>query len=121
MRSIAYMLMGVVAVAQVAGPIGYAHLTGDTNGDRKVDILDVQRVLGEVLSDAEGTQATDVNDDGKIDLLDFQSTLFIASSATTPTNDPTPEDDSGEATVLKAAPDLNQYFVLNQLRPTEYK
>lgn len=47
-------------------------LPGDTNGDRKVDVLDVQCVVAEVLNTKGGAAGADVNSDGRVDVLDYQ-------------------------------------------------
>ena len=54
----------------------------DTNGDRAVNVLDMQRVVAAVLEDA-GNRGDDVNGDGRVDVLDFQCILEAAREGDT--------------------------------------
>ncbi len=63
------------------GPLAVGAATGDTNGDSAVDVLDLQRVIADVLEgDASGSNG-DVNADGRVDVLDFQALLGQAQAA----------------------------------------
>ena len=62
-----------------AVPEGKTAGAADTNGDRAVDVLDVQRVIAAVLRDG-GHPGNDVNGDGRVDVLDFQCIVQAARS-----------------------------------------
>lgn len=47
----------------------------DANGDKQIDVRDIQMVISRVLAGEEGISAGDVNGDGRIDILDFQALL----------------------------------------------
>jgi len=71
---------------------------GDANGDRIVDVRDLQFVIAAVLRGGNGAAMADVNGDGQVDIRDFQRILeqAQASDARVP---PVPER-RGEAAVL---------------------
>ena len=52
-------------------------LTGDVNGDGKVDISDVNAVINIMLGKAAYVDAGDVNGDGKIDISDVNAIINI--------------------------------------------
>ena len=54
-------------------------MTGDLNGDDKVDIADAVTVLN-IMASSEYNAAADVNNDGKVDIADFVTILNIMAS-----------------------------------------
>lgn len=65
---------------------------GDTNGDRSVNILDVQKVVSQVLHGSGRAESADVNGDGVVDIRDFQYVLHRTKDAR-PDDDSEPGDD----------------------------
>ena len=60
------------------GPVEY--LPGDVNGDKEVNIADVNTVLAIILgtpADAETMNRADVNNDGEINLADINTLIGI--------------------------------------------
>ena len=53
-------------------------IMADANGDRDVDVLDLQLVISMALNKGETTPQADVNGDGQVDILDFQYILMQA-------------------------------------------
>jgi hypothetical protein len=72
----------VLAVLLVVGAPGSLPraAAGDVNGDRTVDVLDLQRLVADVLNST-GGGITDLNGDGVIDILDLQLLLAEAARA----------------------------------------
>jgi len=84
--------------AQVAGVSTYPRQTADTNGDRQVDVRDVQTVVTQVLNGLAPEHRADVNNDGRIDVLDLQRVLARATEAKAPEHAP-PVETKAKATV----------------------
>ena len=59
----------------VVGPGAYLASSGDTNGDRVVDVRDVQNAVAQVLHGSSPDRRVDVNADGRVDVLDLQRIL----------------------------------------------
>ena len=53
---------------------------GDLNRDGRVDIVDVQASLANILGDS--PEEGDVNHDGRVDILDFQQLLLVLQTST---------------------------------------
>jgi len=83
-RHFSYALALVVAATSAVSVGPFAAEGGDTNGDRHVDVLDVQRVVFQVLNGSLPDRAVDVNADGRIDILDLQRVLAQATQAQLP-------------------------------------
>ena len=56
-----------------------AGVTGDLNGDKKVDIADAVTVLN-IMAAGEYNAAADINGDQKVDIADFVSILNIMAA-----------------------------------------
>lgn len=72
---------GLMTILLLSGGLypGYAVFQSeDTNGDRHVDVLDLQVVIASVLGSAPADARADVNQDGRVDILDFQKILDAA-------------------------------------------
>jgi len=52
---------------------------GDVNSDHKINILDIQTVMFQVIHGSRPEAEADVNGDGKTDIRDFQFVLFQAN------------------------------------------
>ena len=87
---------------QVAGVSAQPRQTADTNGDRQVDVRDVQTVVTQVLNGLAPYRRADVNNDGRIDVLDLQRVLARATEAEAPKQD-RPVDIKPKATVPAGA------------------
>lgn len=75
-------LAGVmVSVLAVPVPVNVAC---DANGDRAVDVRDLQVVISVVLEGVHGSQVADVNRDGCVDIRDFQRILQQAQASDAP-------------------------------------
>jgi hypothetical protein len=61
------------------GPEPETAITGDLNGDGKVDIADAVTVLN-IMAASEYNAAADVNNDGKVDIADFVTILNIMAA-----------------------------------------
>lgn len=81
------------------GPLTPAS-AGDVNDDGAVDVLDLQRLVAEVLGPAGGAIA-DLNRDGSIDILDLQ--LVLAEAAQTGQTAPDAPDDGPPPAVTGAS------------------
>lgn len=93
----------------------------DANGDRAVDVLDVQLVISQVLHGDSPHANADVNADGRVDILDFQRILQEAqeTQAEEPIEDSTPND----AVIVRApdAPVTHRLQIPTSLEPSEEK
>lgn len=86
-RLTTYVLLGAVVTAGLAGPRALLSLDNDANGDREVNVLDVQVAVANVLSDPSRTGPADVNADGRVDILDLQRILSQAATTDAPKQD----------------------------------
>lgn len=75
----------------------------DANGDRAVDVLDVQLVIAQVLQGDAALERADVNQDGHVDILDFQRILQEAQDSEA---DEPVQDDASPDAVLVRGPDV---------------
>lgn len=109
-------------IAAGAGPLILRGQHGDTNGDTEIDVLDLQHVIAEVLTDQKGNQHGDVNGDGRVDVLDFQALLNQAQQATSaPTNAPR-QSDRGATVASRIVPEAEvQPFKVKPVSPAEGK
>lgn len=73
-----FACLAVLVVSGMAGGDLYRPYRGDTNGDRSVNILDVQKVVSQVLHGSDRKVSADVNGDGAVDIRDFQYVLHYA-------------------------------------------
>jgi hypothetical protein len=102
--NIGVCLVLAVAPAGVLTLPGHA-VPGDANGDRRVDILDLQQVIAAVLGGSSDPRA-DVNGDGRVDIRDYQCLVECANGIDA---EPAPVPDPLSATVVpafRAAPRL---------------
>lgn len=67
--------MSFVQVAQ------HGTCCGDTNGDHRVNVQDVQIVIAEILDDVHPGDVGDINADGHVNVLDLQLVLHQATRA----------------------------------------
>lgn len=79
LRLASTLLVMAVSLASLGVPIAPG-VVGDTNGDRQVDVLDLQRVVAQVLDDAADEPRGDANADGQVNVLDFQCILGQAKA-----------------------------------------
>jgi len=86
-RLTTYVLLGAVMATGLAGPRAFLSLDSDANGDREVNVLDVQVVVADVLSGPSRTGSADVNADGRVDILDLQRILSQAATTDAPKQD----------------------------------
>jgi hypothetical protein len=82
----------------VLGPAVFVSLQGDVNGDGRVDVLDAQLLVAQVVKSSQSAVAAqpaspqaDANHDGQINVLDLQYTLARVNG-TAPEQVPTPTD-----------------------------
>lgn len=75
------LLAAVTATGSVCAVPVPVLTAGDTNGDHAIDILDLQRLIMQVLHGEGDTRRADVNCDGRVDILDFQRMLDQAQTA----------------------------------------
>jgi hypothetical protein len=73
-QTISLMLAATLVAASAVSTTGPPRLSGDVNGDRRVNVLDIQAVIGGALAVEKPCHCTDVNGDGHTDVLDFQLT-----------------------------------------------
>lgn len=73
-----FVCLAPMAIASVCGHVVYHDCRGDANGDRCVNILDVQKVVSHVLHGPDGKTSADVNHDGAVDIRDLQYVLHCA-------------------------------------------
>ncbi|NIA15983.1 MAG: hypothetical protein GWP08_18115 [Nitrospiraceae bacterium] len=97
-RLTTYVLLGAIMATGFAGPRAFLSLDSDANGDRQVNVLDLQVVVADVLSGPSQTGPADVNADGRVDILDLQR--ILSQAATTDA----PEQDAPAEREPKAAP-----------------
>jgi hypothetical protein len=90
-RLTALISVPILFLAALAPPTQEAFVRGDANGDRRVDVLDIQAVLDAVIADSEADPRTDVNGNGQTNILDFQ--LTQAQATATPERRPAPEQE----------------------------
>lgn len=57
-------------------------VSGDANGDHRVDVLDIQAVFDAVAAGDDSNPLTDVNGNGETNVLDFQLTQAVATATT---------------------------------------
>lgn len=79
-----------VAISAICGPFCFPNSQGDVNGDRSVDILDVQALVSQVLNGTAPADKADVNKDGQIDVRDVQFALAHLNAQTS-SDQPEPE------------------------------
>jgi len=85
-------------VALGHGPV-LRHTPGDTNGDRQVDVLDVQNLIATALAGGAHDPRADVNRDGVVDVRDLQALLLLSEEEDSVKTEPR-DADSG---VLQSA------------------
>jgi hypothetical protein len=96
----------------------YTSAPGDTNGDCKQNILDVQTVIADLLNSPGAGEASDVNGDGQVDVRDFQKVLFWASQSEeesqAPPRESVPKSPrlAGYPTLLLARPGASKFQVV---------
>lgn len=66
-----------IATCTVTVKEGSPNITGDINGDGKVDIADVNAVINMMLGKTSQTTAGDVNSDGKVDIADVNAVINL--------------------------------------------
>ena len=90
-RAICSLLSGACFVAAAMAPCTLPAPSGDANGDNRVDVLDLQAIIIQVLAGELQDSRADVNRDGRVDILDFQSALDRASM-----DEPAPAPPAGD-------------------------
>lgn len=75
--------------------------TGDANGDRAVNIHDIQTIISHILHGTHPQNHGDINRDGRIDVLDFQFVLVQAIQSTEHKEEPPPDKTSQKAVPTK--------------------
>jgi len=76
---IVFMQTGAKLTVTITQNIEDAGITGDLNGDKKVDIADAVTVLN-IMAAGEYNAAADINGDQKVDIADFVSVLNIMAA-----------------------------------------
>jgi len=76
---IVFMQTGAKLTVTITQNIEDAGVTGDLNGDKKVDIADAVTVLN-IMAAGEYNAAADINGDQKVDIADFVSVLNIMAA-----------------------------------------
>ena len=89
----------VLVATSMSGADLCQNCRGDANGDKSVNILDVQKVVSQVLHGPDGAASADVNGDGTVDIRDFQYVLHQAEKAGTEDNAEPVDDGRNQATV----------------------
>lgn len=95
-RVLLYALAGALIGAGVAPSVGGA-CRGDANGDRRVDVLDLQAVIAQVLESGEDCAQADVNSDGAVDIRDYQ--CILAHARKIDADSEVPADENGDEAV----------------------
>lgn len=85
------VLVCALLTAVAASHVSLGVKRGDTNGDAAVNVLDLQKVIAEVLA-GKKAPVGDVNRDGKVDILDFQALVNQAQHAAPAPSAPRPAD-----------------------------
>lgn len=95
--TIRIIVLSLLATAAL-GPAAFLCVQGDVNGDGRVDVLDAQLLVAQVVKspDACASPRADANQDGQINVLDLQYTLARVNGAETenkpaPAKDPSPK------------------------------
>lgn len=111
MRGGRYIVIGLAAImlaASVGSPLMGSPRLSDINGDRRVNILDVQMIAMALLGDRQAS--ADINHDGRVDVLDFQTLVTETSAPATPIQKARAEAIEGYLSVSRAhvlAPSLD--------------
>lgn len=63
-------------VDNVAFVVEDSSIEGDVNGDSKVDVIDINAIIGVIIEGKDGNNA-DVNGDGKVDIIDVNAVINI--------------------------------------------
>ena len=74
-RGVVLLCVIAIAGAGVGVRLSPGPSRADVNGDRRVDVLDMQQVIAAVLQGETPDNLGDVNGDGQVDILDFQQVL----------------------------------------------
>ena len=112
-----FVCLAPMAIASVFGHVGYNDRRGDANGDRCVNILDVQKVVSQVLHGPDGKTLADVNHDGDVDIRDLQYVLHCAEKSRSEKDAEPTDTDRGKATVgspgkLYAKARVHTHFII---------
>jgi len=86
-QSLSHALIFSLILSSIGVSGGMAVPPGDVNSDGRVDVLDLQAVVADVLDRGAERTETDVNGDGCVDIRDFQSTF-------TQTEDPAEKEEA---------------------------
>ena len=62
----------------------------DVNGDRRIDVQDLQTIVADLLHQVQPDGATDVNRDGTTDIFDFQRAVAKANQETADSREESP-------------------------------
>jgi dockerin type I repeat protein len=120
-RFVTYACVIAMTAATVVVVQPVAQTRGDTNQDGRIDVLDIQTVVAEVLAGATPEGLSDVNADGRVDVRDFQLTLGESKQA--PEESDLPEETDADSyvayvpvrTLAFAHPELRRIDVLTVL------
>ena len=91
-----------VAISAICGPFCFPTFQGDVNGDRSVDILDIQALVARVLEGTTPVDTADVNKDGLVDVRDVQYALAHLNAQTS-SDQPEPEQKKMPRAITVAA------------------
>ena len=102
-QGLTFAVVVILAATSTVVQGGFPVSAADTNGDRHVDVLDVQTVVAQVLNTSNPHRSSDVNADGCIDILDLQRIVAQATQSevpppiapTDPKREATPPDKRG--------------------------
>lgn len=85
-----FLSVPVLAVAVVWPLHEHRPVCGDTNGDHRVDVLDIQAVFVAAVEGHSNGQATDIDGNGQTDVVDYQ--LMQALATASPEQGQVPKD-----------------------------
>lgn len=90
-------LLAASLASAAAAPPAIVDATEDLNGDRAVNVLDLQQIVAQLLDTGVADRPPDVNGDGVIDILDVQRILARTAEARDPEDNPS-ENSSPKST-----------------------
>ncbi len=82
-----FVRIALALMLAAMGPVPWSlptALAGDTNGDRVVDVLDLQLALAALLQPDASASLSDINGDGMVDILDVQQLLNQTGETSAP-------------------------------------
>ncbi len=88
-----------VGISAAVGPFCSSVCRGDINGDHRVNIIDAQQLVAQMLTGAIPAAEADVNRDGQVDVRDLQFVL-ARMDAQTSSEDPVPSEKKSPRAIL---------------------